>query len=63
MSYDDFHSESEKDYNTLSTMSFSQKVYSITFLIWNIINLIGILYLIYTIIKIGKPRRNKTIIK
>lgn len=51
MNYDDFYDESEGEYWSLESMTFWEKVNYIAFELWNILNLIAIIYIIYRMIK------------
>jgi len=51
MNYDDFYDESEGEYWSLSSMTTSEKVTYFGLHMWHLINLIGIGFLIYSIVK------------
>jgi hypothetical protein len=50
MNYDDFYDESKGYYWSYESMNFYQKVIFIGFNLWNILNLILIVYLMYRIV-------------
>ncbi len=51
INYEDFYDSSKGSYYSLASMTFNQKIYYITFIIWEIINIIGIGYLIIKVIQ------------
>ncbi len=56
MNYDDFYVESEGEYWSLSSMSASEKITYFGLHVWHLINLIGIGFLIYIIVKKSRNR-------
>lgn len=51
MQYDDFYDESKGEYWSFASMTFTERIYAISFNIWNLVNLIVIGYFIYRFVK------------
>ena len=51
MDYDDFYDASKGAYWSLESMTQFQKIIYILFLTWEILNIVGILYFVFRIIK------------
>lgn len=51
MNYDDFYDESEGEYWSLASMTTTEKITYIGLNAWHLINIIGIIYIIYRLIR------------
>ena len=51
MDYDDFYDASKGPYWSLESMNQFQKIIYILFLTWEVLNIVGILYFVFWIIK------------
>lgn len=51
MNYDDFYTESKGEYWSLASMTTSEKITYISFVAWPVLNVLGVLYIIFRILK------------
>lgn len=60
MSYDDNHDDSQSDYGSWGSMASFDKSVSVLLIAWNIINLLALAYIIFSIYKklTSSPRIN-----
>ena len=51
MNYDDKHDDSQSDYGSWGSMTAFDKSASVSLIIWNVINLLALAYIIFSIYK------------
>lgn len=54
MGYDDFYNESKGEYWSLASMNTTEKTVYIGLQVWHVVNVIGIAYIIYRLIKLNR---------